>query len=89
MQVVSTICLYLTNNMVIHMLSKTSLMTMWIKFEEIYMMKSLTNSLSLEAVLPTMDEQGIEHVEVSQQLPKKSSLISSVLMRRLRRRPEH
>ena len=56
--------------MVIHMLSKTSLMTMWIKFEEIYMMKSLTNSLSLEAVLPTMDEQGIEHAEVSQQLSK-------------------
>ena len=47
MQVVSTICLYLADDVVIHVLGKTSLMTMWMKLKEMYMMKSLTNALFL------------------------------------------
>ena len=47
MQTVSTICLYLMDDMVIHLLSETSLMVMWMKLKEMYMVKSLTNVLFL------------------------------------------
>ena len=55
MQTVSTICLYLTDEVVIHALGETSPMVLWSILEELYMMKSLTNTLPLEAVLPTTD----------------------------------
>ena len=39
--------LYLVDEMVIHMLDETSLMILWSKLEELYMMKLLTNILFL------------------------------------------
>ena len=45
MQMVSTIRIYLADEMVIHVLSETSPTVLWLKFEELYMTKSLTNIL--------------------------------------------
>ena len=47
MQAVSTIHIYLTDEVVIHVLSETSPMVLWSKLEELYMTKSLTNILFL------------------------------------------
>ena len=47
MQAVSTIRMYLMNEVVIHVLSETFPMVLWLKLEELYMMKSLTNTLFL------------------------------------------
>ena len=47
MQAVSTIRMYLADEVVIHMLSETFLTVLWSKLEELYMMKSLTNTLFL------------------------------------------
>ena len=43
MQAVSIICLYLVDDVVIHVLDEASPTAMWSKLEELYMMKSLTN----------------------------------------------
>ena len=45
MQTVSMIRLYLTDEVVIHILGDTSLTMLWSKLEELYMAKSLTNTL--------------------------------------------
>ena len=47
MQTVSTIHMYLTDEVVIYMLSETSPTVLWSKLEELYMTKSLTNTLFL------------------------------------------
>ena len=47
MQMMSTIRLYLTDEVVIHILGETSSMILRLKLEELYMMKSLTNPLFL------------------------------------------
>ena len=47
MRAVSTIRMYLTDEVVIHVLSETSPTVLWSKLEELYMMKSLTNILFL------------------------------------------
>ena len=47
MQVVSTICMYLTDEVVIHVLSETFSTVLWSKLEELYMAKSLTNTFFL------------------------------------------
>ena len=47
MQAVSTIRMYLTDEVVIHVLSETSPTVLWSKLEELYMAKSLTNTLFL------------------------------------------
>ena len=47
MQVVSTIRLYLMDDVMIHVLSETSPTAMWMKLEEMCMTKSLTNILFL------------------------------------------
>ena len=47
MQVVNTIRLYLTDEVVIHVLGETSPTMLWSKLEKLYMMKSLTNTLFL------------------------------------------
>ena len=47
MQTVSMIRLYLVDKVVIHMLGKTSPTMLWSKLEELYMAKSLTNTLFL------------------------------------------
>lgn len=61
MQAVSTICLYLTGDVVIHVLNETFLMMIWTKLEELYTAKSLTNIFSFEIVLSNVDERRIEH----------------------------
>ena len=43
----STIRLYLTDKVVIYVLDKTFSMMLWLKLEELYMTKSLTNTLFL------------------------------------------
>ena len=45
MQIVSTIRLYLTDEVVIHVLDETSSTMLWSKLEKLYMLKSLTNIL--------------------------------------------
>ena len=45
MQVVSSVCMYLADEVVIHVLSETSPMVLWSKLEELYMAESLTNTL--------------------------------------------
>ena len=45
MQMMSTIRIYLMDDVVIYMFSETFLMTMWTKLEKMYMMKLLTNTL--------------------------------------------
>ena len=47
MQTVSTIRMYPIDKVVIHVLSKTSSTVLWSKLEELYMTKSLTNTLFL------------------------------------------
>ena len=47
MQAVSTIRLYLADEVMIHMLGKTPSIILWSKFEKLYMAKSLTNTLFL------------------------------------------
>ena len=47
MQVVSTIRLYLADDVVIYVLGETSPTALWSKLEELYMAKSLTNTLFL------------------------------------------
>ena len=47
MQAVSTICLYLVDKVVIHVLDETFQTMLWSKLEELYMVKSLTNTLFL------------------------------------------
>ena len=47
MQMVSTIHMYLTDEVVIHILDEISPTMLWSKLEELYMMKSLTNTLFL------------------------------------------
>ena len=47
MQTVSMICLYLMDEVIIHVLDETSLTVLWSKLEELYMVKSLTNTLFL------------------------------------------
>ena len=47
MQMVSMICLYLVDEVVIYVLDETSPMMLWLKLEELYMMKSRTNTLFL------------------------------------------
>ena len=47
MQAVSTIRMYLTDEVMIHVLSETSPTVLWSKLEELYMMKSLTNTFFL------------------------------------------
>ena len=47
MQVVSMICLYMMDDVVIYLLSETFLMVMWMKLEEMYKVKSLTNAFFL------------------------------------------
>ena len=47
MQVVSSVCMYLADEVVIHVLSETSATMLWSKLEELYMVKSLTNTLFL------------------------------------------
>ena len=47
MQAVSTICLYLVDEVIIHVLGESSPMMLWSKFEELYMTKSHTNTLFL------------------------------------------
>ena len=39
--------MYLADEMVIHVLSETFLMVLWLKLEELYKAKSLTNTLFL------------------------------------------
>lgn len=46
-QVVSMTQLYIADNVVIHLLSKTSLMVMWTKLKDMHMTKLLTNALFL------------------------------------------
>ena len=45
MQMVSMIRLYLMDKVVIHVLGESSAMVLWSKLEELYMAKSLTNTL--------------------------------------------
>ena len=47
MQTVSTFCMYLTDEIVIHMLDEIFSTILWSKLEELYMTKSLTNTLFL------------------------------------------
>ena len=47
MQAVSTIYMYLADKVVIHVLSETFSTVLWSKLEELYMTKSLTNTLFL------------------------------------------
>ena len=47
MQAVSTIRMYLADEVVIHVLSETSPVVLWSKLKELYMAKSLTNTLFL------------------------------------------
>ena len=47
MQTVNTIRLYPADEVVIHVLGETSPMILWSKLEELYMVKSLTNTLFL------------------------------------------
>ena len=47
MQAVSTIRMYLADEVVIYVLSETSPTVLWSKLEELYMVKSLTNTLFL------------------------------------------
>ena len=47
MQTVSTIRMYLADEVVIHVLSETFTTVLWLKLEELYMAKSLTNTLFL------------------------------------------
>ena len=47
MQAMSMIRLYLADEVVIRVLDKTSLMMLWSKLKELYMTKSLTNTLFL------------------------------------------
>ena len=63
MQEVSTIRLYLADDMVIYVLSETFPTAIWAKLEKLYMKKSLTNVLSLEVVLSTTDERRTERAE--------------------------
>ena len=46
-QTVSTIRLYLTDDVAIHVLNETSPTVLWTKFKELYMGKTLTNMLLL------------------------------------------
>ena len=46
-QTVSTIRLYLVDDIAIHVLNETSAIVLWVKLEELYMGKTLTNSLLL------------------------------------------
>ena len=47
MQSVSTIRLYLIDEVVIYVFDETFLTMLWLKLEELYMTKSLTNTLFL------------------------------------------
>ena len=47
MQTVSTIRMYLADEVVIHVLDEIFSTVLWSKLEELYMMKSLTNTLFL------------------------------------------
>ena len=47
MQAMSTICMYLADEVVIYVLSETFSTVLWSKLEELYMAKSLTNTLFL------------------------------------------
>ena len=47
MQMVSTIHLYLADDMVIHVLDEIFFIVIWMKLEKMYMVKSLTNALFL------------------------------------------
>lgn len=85
MQVVSTIYLYLADDVIIHVLSKIFLIVIWMKIEKMYMMKLFIHALSLEVVLLAMDEQEIMYKSILATF-KRSSLISSVFVRRLKRR---
>lgn len=62
----STICLYLANNVVIHILSETFSMMLWTKFEELYIVKFFTNTLF--GSNSTMNDRRIEHAGKSMQL---------------------
>ena len=89
MQVVSTICLYLADKVMIHVLDETFPMMVWSKLEELYMTKSLTNTLFFWRQfyqLRMIEGQSVqEHLSYFQ----KSSLTSSALVKMLRRRPGH
>ena len=47
MQVVSTSCLYLADEVVIHVLDETFPTVLWSKLKKLYMVKSFTNTLFL------------------------------------------
>ena len=73
MQTVSTIRMYLTDEVMIYVLGETSSMVLWSKLEKLYMVKSLINIFFLmEVVLPTANGQKTVRTGASQLLPKDS-----------------
>ena len=68
MQMVSTICLYLTDDVVIHVLNEIFPTAIWTKLEEMYMAKSLTNALFFWKHFYQLRMSEGQHAEASQQL---------------------
>ena len=87
MQAVSTIRMYLTDEVVIHILSETSPTVLWSKLEELYMVKSLTNTLFLYRQFYQL--RMTEGQSVQEHLSHFQKILPtfSALARTLRRRP--
>lgn len=60
--------MYLADDVVVHVLNKTSSTAIWTKLKKMYITKSLINALTLKAVLPTTNERGTKHARACKQL---------------------